>query len=116
MSYKGRNEPIKRIGEFAKDAQKLARVATQQYNTEVEAILMAQSRDPVRIEKCLDSMLGFCFDYKILALYKKLCRYYFDISPEATVFYVAAYREMWDTQDPGKRHEMSSMEKGSEGN
>jgi hypothetical protein len=31
-----------------------------------------------------------------LSLYKKLCRYYFAIDPEATVSYVNAYREMWD--------------------
>jgi len=32
----------------------------------------------------------------LLAIYKKLCRSYFDIDQEATVFYVNAYREMWD--------------------
>jgi nucleoside-triphosphatase len=31
-------------------------------------------------------------------LYKKLCRYYFGIDPKATVNYVNAYREMWDSE------------------
>ncbi len=44
-------------------------------------------------------MLDFCFDDKMLLLYKKLCRYYYDINPEATVSYVYAYREMWDEQE-----------------
>jgi hypothetical protein len=47
-------------------------------------------------------MLNFCFDDGMLVLYKKLCRYYFDIDPKATVSYVHAYREMWDEQEPDK--------------
>jgi hypothetical protein len=97
-----KDDLVKRIGELAKDAQKLARVAVQQYSAEVEAILKAQSRDSRRIERCLDGMLDFCFDDGALVLYKKLCRYYFDIDPEATVSYVHAYREIWDEQKPGK--------------
>ncbi len=43
-------------------------------------------------------MLDFCFDDEMLALYKKLCRYYFDIDPAATVSYVSFYREMWENE------------------
>jgi len=87
---------VQRIGELAGDAQRLARQAEQQYSAEVEAILKVQSRDSQRIERCLDGILDFCFDDGMLSLYKKLCRYYFAIDPEATVLYVNAYREMWD--------------------
>jgi hypothetical protein len=31
-------------------------------------------------------------------LYKKLCRYYYNIDPQATVEYVNAYRDMWDSE------------------
>jgi len=96
-----KDDLVKRIGELARDAQRLAREAVQQYSAEVEAILKAQSRDSRRIERCLDGMLDFCFDDGVLVLYKKLCRYYYDIDPEATVSYVYAYREMWDGQKPG---------------
>ena len=65
---------VNRIGELAEDAQKLAQQAVQQYTAEVEAILKAQSRDSMRIERCLDGMLDFCFDDRALVLYKKLCR------------------------------------------
>jgi hypothetical protein len=92
------DELVNRIGELAKATQKLAREAANQYLAEVEAILKAQSRDSRRIERCLDGMLGFCFEDEVLTLYKKLCRYYFDIDPEATVSYVNLYREMWDEQ------------------
>ena len=87
---------VQRIGELAEDSQKLASQAVQQYAAEVEAILKVQSRDSQRIERCLDGILDFCFDDEMLSLYKKLCRYYFAIDPEATVSYVNAYREMWD--------------------
>ena len=32
-----------------------------------------------------------------LALYKKLCRYYYTLNPAATADYVNYYREIWDT-------------------
>jgi hypothetical protein len=90
------NDLFKRIGELAEEVQKLARVAEREYSAEVEAIVQAQSRDTRRIERCLDGMLDFCFYDGMLVVYKKLCRYYFDIDPDGTVFYVNAYREMWE--------------------
>jgi len=93
---------VERIGELARDAQKLARFAVQQYSAEVEAIVKAQSRDSKRIERCLDGMLDSCFNDEVLALYKRLCRYYFGIDPEATASYVHAYRDIWDQQKPHK--------------
>jgi len=99
-----KDDLVQRIGESAKEVQKLARVAVQQYSAEVETILKTQSRDSMRIERCLDGMLDFCFDDGALVLYKKLCRYYYDIDPEATVSYVNAYREMWDEEKTGKGH------------
>ena len=91
---------LQSIGELARDAQKLAREAVQQYSLEVEAILATQNHDSRRIERCLDGMLDFCFDQGMLVLYRKLCCYYFAIDPEATVSYVHAYREMWDWSYP----------------
>ena len=57
-----KDDLINRIGKLAKAAQKLANQAVQQYSAEVEVILKMQSRDSQRIERCLDSMLDFCFD------------------------------------------------------
>ena len=102
MNKNAKNDFFNHIGELARGAQKLAREAVQQYSAEVEAILKAQSRDSRRIERCLDGMLDFCFDDEVLVLYKKLCRYYVDIDPKATVSYVHAYREMWDEEKPDK--------------
>lgn len=89
---------VHHIGEQAKAVEELAGQAVQLYADEVEAILKVQSRDPQRIERCLDGMLDFCFDSRMLTLYKRLCRYYFEIDPESTASYVNAYRDMWDEQ------------------
>ena len=98
---------VHRIGELAKLTQKLTREAVRQYSVEVLCILNAQSRDSRRIEGCLDGMLDFCFDDGMLALYKKLCRYYFGIDSGVTAFYVNAYREMWDGQKISVGDEMN---------
>ena len=84
------------IGQLAKDRQKLARQAEHHLTFEVEDILKTQSLDPQRIERLLDGLLDFCFDDRILALYKKACRYYFQMDPRATVSYIYAYRDIWD--------------------
>jgi len=91
---------VQRVGELVKLTQELACEAVRQYSVEVESILITKSRDSRRIERCLDGMLDFCFDDGMLTLYRRLCRYYFDIDPKATVSYVHAYREMWDKQKP----------------
>ena len=93
---------IQQISELAKHSQKLALQAVKQYSDEVEDILKKQSRDSKRIERYLDGMLDFCFDDNMLFLYKKLCRYYYDIDPEATISYIYIYREMWDEQVEAK--------------
>jgi len=94
-----KDDLVERIAELAKVSQELARDAVRLYSAEVEAILDAQSRDKCRIEKCLDGMLDFCFDVEMLLLYKKLCRYYFNIDPAATASYVHFYREMWGNEN-----------------
>jgi hypothetical protein len=110
-----KDDLVQSIGELAIGVQKLAHLAVHQYSAEVDAILKAQSRDSRRIERCLDFMLDFCFDTGMLSLYKKLCRYYVDIDPKATVAYVLAYREMWDEQKPDKRDKVSPTTKGAKG-
>lgn len=92
------DDPVQSIGKLVMLTQELARDAVRQYSAEVETILRTQNCDSHRIERCLDGMLDFCFDDGMLVLYKKLCRYYYEIDPEATVSYVHAYREMWDEQ------------------
>jgi len=44
-------------------------------------------------------MLDFCSDDKVLSLYKKLCRYYWNINPQVTANYINYFREMWDSDE-----------------
>jgi hypothetical protein len=98
---------VQSIGEIARARDQLARQAEKQYALEVEDILRTQCRDPRRIERLLDGLLDFCFDPAMLCLYKKLCRYYFEIDPRATASYVNAYRELWDDAERPKSERRS---------
>ena len=74
----------------------LARKAETGFAMQVGDIIHEGCKDPKRIEWLLSCMLDFGFDDSILVLFKKLCRYYYAIDPEATASYVYSYREMWD--------------------
>jgi hypothetical protein len=76
--------------------RELARQAIATYQPEVEAIIHENCRDTGRIEQALTWMLDAAFDEKGLQLYKKLCRHYYFINPQAAAAYVHYYREMWD--------------------
>lgn len=81
---------------LAKSLQDVHRQAVQLYTPEVDAIVRSRSRDIRRIEQTLDSLLSFCSHDDAVVVYKKLCRFYFDIDPVATADYVNAYRDLWD--------------------
>lgn len=81
--------------------QRLQLQAAQQYQPEVDALLRAGSRDVQQIERTLDGLLDFCGHPPVLAMYRRLCRHYWDIDPAATADYVRAYRERWDSEDDG---------------
>ncbi len=87
------------ICNLGKTMLSLTRRAEREYSAEVGALIQTNFRDSVRIERLLDGILDFCFDADVLILYKKLCRYYFDIDPVATVSYINFYREMWDSDN-----------------
>jgi hypothetical protein len=102
---------VQAIGEIAKACSRLARQAEIQYTPEVADILQTRCRDPRRIEYLLDRILDFGFDAAMLSLYKKLCRYYFEINPTATASYVYAYRDMWDEEWQAKRSKVDTIVK-----
>jgi hypothetical protein len=74
---------------------RLARKIEMICRPEVEVLIQENSQDVLRIEQMLDKMLDFCFDSRMLILYKKLCRHYYRIDPQATASYIYACREMW---------------------
>lgn len=76
----------------------IARQAWEQYAPLVNSIIASQTKDVNYISRTLDYMLDFCFDNNMLQLYRKLCRYLYNIDKEAAAYYVNAYRKMWDEE------------------
>ena len=87
------------IREIAKELQTIYSQAEIYYTSAVNDVIRRQSKDVKEIEHLLDYMLDFADNEKILALYRKLCRYYFDINPQATAEYIQSYKEMYDADE-----------------
>jgi hypothetical protein len=87
---------------IAESIQALNRQAVAEYTPVVESIIRSRSRDTRHIEHTLDGLLGFCSYEPALALYKQLCRHYWQIDPAATASYIYAYREVWDSESDEK--------------
>ena len=94
-------DAMQAIRTLAGSMRDLQRQAVQQYLPVVDDILRTRSRDTQHIEHTLDGLLDFCGHEPVLQLYKKLCRHYWDIDPAATADYINAYREYWDSDEPG---------------
>ena len=68
---------------------------------EIEDIIRNNLSDNMQIERKLDEMLDILLFYETndsLLTFRKLCRYYFDINPQATVDYINYYREQNDPE------------------
>jgi hypothetical protein len=64
----------------------------------VEELIHSNSKNEHQIEFLLDGIIEIACTKKGLILYKKLCRYYWDINQEATADYINYYRERWDSE------------------
>ena len=89
---------IDKINELLESRNLLAKQALASYEPLVKDIIASQTKDVNHISYTLDFMLDFCFDENILLLYRKLCRYLYDIDQETTASYINAYRELWDEE------------------
>jgi len=96
--------------ELAAGLQTLNRQAVEQLAPLVEGILRSRSRDVRHIEQTLDRLLDHCGYEPAVLLYRRLCRHYWEIAPVATVGYVNAYREIWDTPDEPSDEQPASVE------
>jgi hypothetical protein len=65
----------------------------------VHNIIQEHCRDAQHIQLTLDSIFDCAGLPEGLLLYKKLCRYYFDIDPETTARYVYDYRDWYENDD-----------------
>ncbi|MDX2248522.1 MAG: hypothetical protein SF052_17185 [Bacteroidia bacterium] len=89
---------MEEIKKLVETHTQLAQQAREQYKQRVDHIITTQTKDVNHICYTLDFMLDFCFDDKILLLYRRLCRYLWDIDPVATASYINYYRERWDEE------------------
>ncbi|GAB6011994.1 hypothetical protein [Viscerimonas tarda] len=87
------------IREIAKELQTIYSQAEIYYASAVDDVIRHQSKDTKEIEHLLNYMLDFADNEKILMLYRTLCRYYFDINPQATAEYIQSYKELYDTDE-----------------
>ena len=68
---------------------------------EIEDIIRNNISDNMQIERKLDEMLDILLFYETddsLLTFRKLCKYYFDINPQATIDYINYYREQKDSE------------------
>lgn len=96
------------INEIQKLIEAHKQLSAQAYNSflpEVENLLASKTKDSNKIEYALDSMLEFCNNTDVLKLYKKLCRYYWDIDQQATETYINFYRNRWDEDSFDRKEE-----------
>jgi hypothetical protein len=98
MNSSDEDKTLSQIKDLAKAISTLNEQAYSLYLPIVEDLIKSQSKDSHQIEHLLDRLLDFASTDKGLGLYKMLCRYYWQINPQATVYYVNAYREMWDSK------------------
>lgn len=75
--------------------QTLHQEAVADFSPTVRDILQSRSRDTRLIEHTLDHLLDHACIPQGLACFKSLCRYYWQINPQATANYIFAYREIW---------------------
>jgi hypothetical protein len=79
--------------------QALHQQAVEAHAPIVREILHNGSRNVRLIEHTLDQLLDHACIPQGLALFKSLCRHYWQLNPQATASYINAYREMWDSDD-----------------
>ena len=68
---------------------------------EIEDIIQNHLKYEKQIERKLDEMLDILLFYETddsLLTFRKLCKYYFDINPQATIDYINYYREQKDSE------------------
>ena len=90
-------DPAEGIFRLIGQMQSLQRTALEGLAPQVEIILREDDRDVRHIEQILDGLLDVCGYESAVAQFRRLCRHYWEIDPEATARYVNAYREMWDS-------------------
>jgi len=94
------DHPPQAILDLVDSMRELEQRAALQYRPVVDDILWTGSREVQHIEHTLDGLLDFCGHAPVVLMYRQLCRHYWQVDPAATAFYINAYRERWDSDEP----------------
>ena len=81
---------------IANEFQAIYSQAETYYSSAIDDVIRRQSKDEKKIEHLLNYLLDFADNEKILTSYRKLCRYYYNINPQATAEYIQSYKELYD--------------------
>lgn len=90
-----------RIFDMCRELIKLQKQQYEIVKMEIEGIINNNIRSEMYIERKLDEMLDILSFYEndeTLLTFKKLCRYYYDINPQATADYIMFYKEQNDPE------------------
>ena len=99
------NEFFEDISGLAKQILSLADMALPEYKSITDDIIRGRINEITEIEHFLDNMLTFCFDARILQLYKKVLRHIYIEHPETVYSYVEAYYDMYEEEKPEAQKE-----------
>jgi hypothetical protein len=98
----------KELNGFKKLAESINKISQEAfiiYEPQVDRIYRNKFKDEKEIERVLEVLLDYCHDDKMLSLFKRLCRYYYEINPTVTYEYVMICRELWDDEYLDKNEE-----------
>lgn len=97
--------------------RELIKLQKQQYEVvkrEIDGIINNKIRNEKYIERKLDEMLDILSFYETdetLLTYRRLCRYYYPINPQATIDYIKFYKEQNDPEGIKFGNNKSRVEK-----
>ena len=85
------------VKEIASHLRTLNDMAVREYTPLVDDICSrVASRNEV--ERMLDYLFDFAGNDKILLLYRRVCRHYFQVYPESIAWYIMEYRKEYDRE------------------
>jgi hypothetical protein len=91
--------------ELAECINKITEDAFIIYEEQVDRIYRNKVKDVKEIERVIEALLDYCYNDKILLLFKRICRYYYKINQEVTYEYIMIYRDLWDDENLDKKEE-----------
>jgi hypothetical protein len=91
---------LQAILDLADSMRELEQRAAVRYRPVVDDILRTGSRDAQQIEHTLAGLLDFCGHEPVVLMYRQLCRHYWQFDQASTGYYINAYRERWDSDEP----------------